>query len=143
MIGRFVAASGGRGSSSASLGEAVAEGAASGVEAIGEGATGPGAHACGATTAGAGSLRIELGTSGRGASSATSASIFRRLSPLALASTLSWFDSVRTGLSMRTAVRETAPEASASRTLGKRRQVRAAAMRLQAASSEKPRAYVQ
>jgi hypothetical protein len=72
MIGGFVAASGGRGPSTASLVEAVAEEAIGAHEARGDRATGPGTDTGGAMT-GAGSLRIELGTSGRGVSSATSA----------------------------------------------------------------------
>jgi hypothetical protein len=68
----------------------------------------------------------------------------RELDAIALGtSTASWFRSVSAGLSSRTDVRVTAPEASASRTMGNRRQVRAAVMRLHAASSDRPRAWVQ
>jgi hypothetical protein len=91
----------------------------------------------------AGSFRTEEGTSGRGANSATSASISRLLRLLALASTASWFSCVRCGLIIRTDVRDNAPEASASRMTGKRRQARAAEIRLQAASSESLRTSVQ
>src|SRR5258707_5549855 len=69
-----------------------------------------------------GSLRTEDGTSGRGASSAIRASISRRLRPLDRASTASWFSSVRCGRRIRTDVRDTAPEASRSRIIGKSRQ---------------------
>src|SRR5260221_10119721 len=66
-----------------------------------------------------GSLRTEDGTSGRGASSATRASIRRRLRPQALASTASWFSGVRCGRRIRTEVRDMGPEARASRVTGK------------------------
>ena len=90
-----------------------------------------------------GSFRTEDGTSGRGASSAIRASISRRLRPLARASTASWFSGVRCGRSIRTEVRDIAPEASRSRITGKRRQARAAWIRLQVASSESRSTCVQ
>src|SRR6266536_1741606 len=89
-----------------------------------------------ATGAMVGSFRLEDGTSARGASCATRASISRRLRPQALASTASWFSRVRCGRRIRTEVRDTAPEASRSRIIGKSRQARAAWIRLQVASSE-------
>src|SRR5713226_1331251 len=85
---------------------------------------------------GTGSLRMEDGMSGRGANSATRASISRRLRPQALARTASWFSGVRCRLSNRTEVSDSAPEARWSRIAGKLRQARAASIRLQAASSE-------
>jgi len=90
-----------------------------------------------------GSFRTEDGTSGRGANSAIRASIWRRLRPPALARTASWFSGVRCGRSMRTDVRDMAPEASRSRITGKSRQARAAWIRLQVASSESRSTCVQ
>src|SRR6266851_3851549 len=90
-----------------------------------------------------GSFRMEVGTSGRGASSATRASISRRLRPQALARTASWFSGVRCRLSSRTEVSDIAPEARWSRITGKLRQARAASIRLQAASSESRSTFVQ
>src|SRR5207249_8828379 len=83
-----------------------------------------GAEMTGGAGGAVGSLRTEDGTSGRGASSATRASISRRLRPLALASTASWFSRVRCGRRIRTEVRDTAPETRASRMTGKSRQAR-------------------
>ncbi len=80
---------------------------------------------------------------GRGANSATRASISRRLRPQALARTASWFAGVRCRLSSRTAVSDSAPEARWSRITGKPRQARAASIRLQAASSESRSTFVQ
>src|SRR5258708_38214795 len=51
---------------------------------------------------GVGSLRTEGATSGRGANSATRASISRRLRPLALARAAWWFSAVRRRPSSRT-----------------------------------------
>src|SRR3989442_15851297 len=81
---------------------------------------------------GQGSFRTVLGTSGRGASSATRASISCRLLSLAFARTDWWFSTVRCRPSRRTEVRLREPEARSSRIRGKRRQARAASMRLQA-----------
>jgi hypothetical protein len=88
-------------------------------------------------------FRTVLGRSGRGASSATKASISRRLLSLAFARTDWWFSAVRCGASRRTEVRLKEPEASRSRISGKRRHARAASIRLHAASSERRRAWVQ
>jgi len=90
-----------------------------------------------------GSLRTVLGMSARGASSAMRTSTSRRLLSLAFATTDWWFSSVRCFASRRTEVRVREPEARSSRIRGKRRQARAASMRLQAASSESRRAWVQ
>src|SRR5260221_9097813 len=83
-----------------------------------------------------GTLRTEEGTSGRGANSATRASISRRRRPQALARTASWFSVVRCGRSSRTEVRDIAPEARWSRITGKLRHARAAWVRLQARPRE-------
>src|ERR1700682_3878569 len=90
-----------------------------------------------------GSFRTEGGTSGRGANSATRASISRRLRPQALARMASWFSGVRCRRSSRTEVSDIAPEARWSRITGKLRQARAASIRLQAASSESRSTSVQ
>src|SRR6185295_13743113 len=60
---------------------------------------------------GQGSFRTVLGTSGRGASSATKASISRRLLSLAFARTDWWFSAVRCCASRRTEVKLRQPEA--------------------------------
>src|SRR5438128_10348868 len=90
-----------------------------------------------------GSLRTKVGTSGRGASSARSASISCRLRRLALVSTAWWFSGVRCRAKSRTEVRVISPEASRSRLTGKRRQARADSILLQAASSDSRRDWVQ
>src|SRR4029079_12232573 len=92
---------------------------------------------------GMGSFRTDVGTSDRGASSATNASISRRLRPLALASTASQFSAVRCWWSRRMDVSDIAPDANDSRMAGKRRQAFATVMRLHAASSDRPSASVQ
>ena len=158
-LGRRLSTIGRRAAGSAVAGSAVAGAVARNTAGTFVGGADPGAVTVGAftsiasgavaetgTAAGgvtAGSFRTEEGTSGRGANSATSASISRRLRLLARASTASWFSCVRCGLSIRTEVRDKAPEARASRMTGKRRQARAAEIRLQAASSESLRTSVQ
>ncbi len=97
----------------------------------------------GGVALGQGSFRTALGRSGRGASSATRASISCRLPFLAFATTVWWFSAVRCRPSRRTEVRVREPEARSSRIRGKRWQARAAAMRLHAASSASRRAWVQ
>src|SRR2546425_4051795 len=99
MIGRRVGRAGG--------GPAIGgDGSALGIAASPGAAGKPGVVAGNSVGAGLGSLRTEVGTSGRGANSATRASISRRLRPQALAITASWFSVVRCRLSSRTDVRD-------------------------------------
>ena len=67
-------------------------------------------------------FRTEDGTSGRGASSATSLSMSTRRALRAWPRTRSWFSIVRRGRSIRTALRLSSPEARPSRMTGNFRQ---------------------
>jgi hypothetical protein len=90
------------------------------------GATSAGTRIGAAAGTGGGSFRTVLGTSGRGASSATSLSISRTLRPRALSRTASWFSGVRCRARSRTAVKVNDPATRDSRITGKRPHARAA-----------------
>ena len=93
--------------------------------------------------AGPGYLPHHRRDSGLGASSAIKASICSLFRWAALWRTASWFSGVRWFRSFRTDVRVSRPAARRSTMTGNRLQARAASMRLQAASSESPRAPTQ
>jgi hypothetical protein len=93
-----------------------------------EGLAGTAGTATGRT--GAGSLRTEEATSGRGLHRATSSSTSRLLLPEAAARSASQLPSVRCGASSRTVVTFKEPSASLSSMTGNLRAARATSMRL-------------
>jgi len=121
-----------------------ARAAPGGGPAIGDGS--PAARSADRTVAGAGSsgsLRISAGMAGCGERRATSSSTPRFDLPAACARTSRWFWSVRCGTSMRSPVRCTCPERTASTMAGNRRAARATVIRAYAASSENPSSSTQ
>jgi hypothetical protein len=75
-------------------------------------------------------LRMTVGTSGLGASRATSSSICRVGLPAASAKTSAWFSAFKCGASKRNPVMCTRPPRTASKIAGRRRAARARVIRL-------------